>query len=314
MERPCAEHPNEITMTITFRRGTIDDSQTVYEIFGAALFDLSERQGVMAITGADDPKVRAELWTRRRPLFEHLARTAYEFWIAEDDGQAVGYARSILRDNMLELTEFFVVPSVQSAGVGRELLARAFPLIENTHRVIVATTDVRALVRYLKAGVVPRLPEMYWTRAPQDVLVETDLEFVLTQNSPETLSQLAKLDRAVLGHTRAVDHLFLMETRTLYFYHRRGQVVGYGYLAPGSGPMAVLDAADFPAILAHAERHAFAQGLEEIGFDVPMINRAAIDHLLARHYELDAFVALMMSDVPFGKLENYVLTAPAFFI
>lgn len=309
MERPLREH-----MTITFRRGTVDDSHTVYEIFGAALFDLSERQGVMAIAGANDPKVRAELWMRRRPLFEHLARTAYEFWIAEEDGQAVGYARSILRDNMLELTEFFVLPGAQSAGVGRELLARAFPFVENTHRVIVATTDVRALVRYLKAGVVPRMPEMYWTRKPENVPVESDLEFVPARNAPETLSQLAALDRAVLGHTRELDHLFLMETRALYFYRRRNQVVGYGYLASGAGPMAVLDAADFPGVLAHAERHAFAQGFQEIGFDVPMTNRAAIDHLLARKYELDAFVALLMSDVPFGKLENYVLTAPPFFL
>jgi hypothetical protein len=29
---------------------------------------------------------------------------------------------------------------------------------------------------------------------------------------------------------------------------------------------------------------------------------------------MDAFVALIMSDAPFGRFENYVLTTPAFFI
>lgn len=301
-------------MTTTFRRGTVEDSQTTFEIFGAALMDLSERQGVMAITGADDPEVRAQLWERRRPLFEHLARTAYQYWIAEQDGQPIGYARSILRDNVLELTEFFVVPGSQSGGVGSELLKRAFPMVENTHRVIVATTDVRAQVRYLKAGVVPRFPEMYWSRAPENVSVESDLEFVRMSNSPETLAQLNALDRAVLGHTREIDHTFLMETRTLYFYRRDGQVVGYGYLSNGCGPIALLDDSDFAAVLAHAERHAFEKGYKEVGFDLPMINRAAIDYMLEHKYEMDGFVALLMSDVPLGKMENYVLTTPAFFI
>lgn len=300
-------------MPISFRRGTLDDSFAVWQVFAAALMDLSQRQGTMAITGENDAD-EMTIWTRRKALFEHLARTAHEFWIAEEDARIVGYARSILRDDVLELTEFFVLPNTQSAGVGKELLRRAFPTHDAKHRVIIATTDVRAQARYLKTGVVPRFPEMYWSRAPENVNVETDLEFGRAENSPETIARLAQIDRAILGHTRAADHEFLLTAREGYLYTRAGNVVGYGYLAAGSGPIALLDPRDYPAVLAHAERRAVERGDDEIGFDIPMVNRAAIDYFLARKFSLDSFVALYMSDAPFGKFENYVLTSPPFFL
>lgn len=301
-------------MPITYRPGALADSFTTFKIFEAALTDLSERMNVTAITGSNDPAVRGEMWARRQPLFDHLARTAYQFWIAEQDGRAIGYARSILREDVLELTEFFIAPNAQSAGVGGELLKRAFPAGVGTHRLIVATLDTRAQVRYLKAGVLPRFPEIYWSRTPENVPVETDLAFERVTNTPETLAALAAIDRAVLGHTREPDHLYLLTQREAYLYRRAGQVVGYGYLAQGCGPIALLDPADFPAVLAHAERTAFERGRTEVGFDIPMVNRAAIDHVLARRYTMDSFIALIMTDQPFGKFENYILTSPAFFI
>ena len=78
-------------------------------------------------------------------------RPATRWWFAEDEatGEAIGYARSILRDGVRELTEFFVLPEAQGAGVGRGLLARAFPADGARHRAIVATMDPRAIARYL---------------------------------------------------------------------------------------------------------------------------------------------------------------------
>lgn len=303
-------------MPISFRCGTIDDSFTVWKVFADALLDLSQRQGVMAITGANDADDAETFFARRKSLFEHLARTAHEFWIAEEDGRAVGYARSILRDDVLELTEFFVLPNAQSAGLGRELLRRAFPTHDAKHHLIVATTDVRAQVRYLKTGVVPRFPEMYWTRTPENVHIESDLEFVRAENSPETIARIADIDRAILGHTREVDHAWLLNARAGYLYKRAGNVVGYGYhsLGGGSGPFALYDERDFAVVLAHAETSAFERGDAQVGFDIPMINRAAIDYFLQHKYEMDSFVALVMSDAPLGKFENYVMTSPAFFI
>ncbi|MBI1881616.1 MAG: hypothetical protein HYR94_25840, partial [Chloroflexi bacterium] len=62
--------------SIMFRPATLDDSYTVFKIFEASITDLSRRFGVVAITEGDDPAVLEQLWQGRRPLFEHLARTA----------------------------------------------------------------------------------------------------------------------------------------------------------------------------------------------------------------------------------------------
>ncbi len=111
-------------MPITYRRGTLDDSQNTFDVFHQSIMNLGDRLGMMPISGGHDPQVIQNLWARRQSLFDHLARTSDNFWVAEQDGKVVGFARSILRNGVRQLTEFFVLPEHQSAGVGRELLAR----------------------------------------------------------------------------------------------------------------------------------------------------------------------------------------------
>jgi hypothetical protein len=96
-------------MTLTFRPATLADSSTIFQIFEASIMDLSRRLGVMAITGGTDPAMLESLWQHRGSLFEHLARTADQFWLAERAGQAIGYARSIRRGQVRELANFFVL-------------------------------------------------------------------------------------------------------------------------------------------------------------------------------------------------------------
>jgi hypothetical protein len=128
------------------------------------------------------------------------------------------------------------------------------------------------------------------------------------------VAELARIDQAVLGHTRAADHAWLTEQRQLFLYRRAGGVVGYGYVGPNNGPMALLDPADFPAVLAHAESSAHARGAAEAGFEVPMINGAAVDYLLRRGFRMDDFFAFFMTEAPFGRFEQYICTSPPFFM
>ena len=302
-------------MPVTYRQGTLQDSYTAMLVFQEALLDLGRRQGTMPITGGDDPETLAKLWEQRRSLYEHLARTAEQFWIAEKEGRAIGYARSVIRDGVRELTEFFVLPGEQSAGVGRELLDRAFPSEGAEQRVIIATTDIRAQARYLKAGVYARFPVVYFSRAPEAVAVASDLEFEPIETSLQNLKILNRIDQEVLGHTRQVDHEWLLQEREHRFIYRRGgQAVGYGYVGTRSGPFALVGENDFPAVLAHAESLAATARREEFGVEVPQINRAAVKHLLARGFKLDPFLAFFMSADAFGKFENYIFTSPPFFM
>jgi hypothetical protein len=99
-----------MSMPITYRRGTIEDSYIVFQIFVRTIMDYSERMNVMAITGGNDPQVLESLWMRRKSMFEYLAGSVAQFWVAENDGEMMAYARSIEHDSMQELTEFFVSP------------------------------------------------------------------------------------------------------------------------------------------------------------------------------------------------------------
>jgi ribosomal protein S18 acetylase RimI-like enzyme len=300
-------------MTLTFRPATLADSFTIFQIFEASIKDLSWRQGVMAITGGNDPAMLESLWQRRGPHFEHLAHTADQFWLAERAGQVIGYARSICRGQVRELTDFFVLPDQQSAGVGRELLTRSFPRDGVAHRVIVATSDSRAVALYLKAGVYARFPIYFFSRSPEAVALATDLTIEPITVSPQVIETLAALDLAVLGHRRDVDHLWLLSQRQGYLYYRDRQPVGYGYVSTSSGPFALLHETDFPAVLAHAESQAAAAG-QPFGVEVPLVNRAAVDYLLSRGFQMDSFFAFFMSDAPFGRFEQYLFTSPPFFM
>ena len=76
----------------------------------------------------------------------------------------------------------------------------------------------------------------------------------------------------------------------------------------------MLDQNDFPAVLARAETQAHVLGAESVGFEVPLINKIVVDYLLGRGYKLDGFLGTILSDEPFGKFENYLLTSPPFFV
>ncbi len=285
----------------------------MFDVFLESILDLGRRTGSMPITGGDDPRVIPRLWETRQPLFDHLARSADQFWLAERQGHVVGYARSIVRAGLRQLTEFFVLPGEQSAGVGRELMARAFPAEPKRRRAIVASTDARAQARYLKAGHFPFFPIFYFSRLAQDEPHASDLAFEPVTSSRVVLEALRGMDQAVLDLHRDEEHEWLLANRVGYLYRRRGRVVGYGYLGPSAGPFAILDPRDWAAVLAHAEADAARRG-ETFGVEVPTVNREAVHFLLRRGCRLDSFFSLFMADRPFGRFENYIFTSPPFFL
>lgn len=302
-------------MAITYRNATPADNFSAFTIYRKALEDYGQRAGMVAITGGNDPEKVKRLWERRRPFWEHLADSSDQFWLAENDsGEAIGYSRSIVRGNHRELTEFFVAPGGQSAGIGKELIQRAFPH-DTPYRSIIATSDLRAMTRYLKAGVFPFVTALYFERAPEVVPVETDLVIAPAVDPNAIVQALSDIDEVILGYRRDVDHDFLLQDRALFLYKRGGRVVGYGYISTDyCGPFALLDNRDFPAVLAHAESRAFALGAGSVGFETPATNTVAVNYLLKRGYRIEGFIGSIMSNTPFGKLENYILSSPPLFL
>ena len=299
---------------ITIRNGTTTDSYQVFLVFERAVGDLMERMGTSRETSIADPESLERMWNQRKSLFEHLAENATEFWVAERSDEILGYSRSILRDDVLELTELMIVPEAQSLGFGRELIERAFTKQKADHKTIIATTDMRAQKLYLKNGVFPRFAIYYFGREPEPVEFSAEIEIKKNNASPKILEAIGEIDKTIIGHRRDTEHQWFAKSRQGFLYYRARKLIGYGYIGVESGPFALLDVNDYPPVLAHAETQAAAAGNKHFGIEIPTSNLAAMEYLLTRGFEPGNFAAIYMSNQPLGQFENYVFTSPPLFV
>ncbi len=300
-------------VSYSIRRGTPADSYAVFLLFEETLADLLIRLGQNPRISHDDPGKLAKMWGRRQNLFDFMAVHADEFWIAEADGRPIGYARSMMHGNVRELNEFFVRPTGQGSGAGRELLELAFPTEPGVERSIIASLDLPAQVRYLKAGMTHRFMVMYFFRAPAERSITGDLVAELMPDTEETLGFLAEIDSKIIGFTRPKWHRFLLGNRTCYRYlGDGGKILGYGYVGVESGPFALLVPSAIPDVLAHAESEAARREYRHFGLELAMVDGVAVNTLLSRGFRLDPFLAVYMSTRPLLVPENYIISSPPF--
>jgi GNAT superfamily N-acetyltransferase len=288
------------------RRATPSDTRAAFDVSMAAMKDLFLRQGHPWELDA------ASFWAALQPYLTHLAAHAAEWWIAEDraDGAMLGYARSIERGGLFELSELFVHPDRQAAGVGRQLIERAFPAGRGEVRAIIATTDVRGLHRYYAAGTIIRFAMASLAASPKPARHTGDLD--VTPAHAADVGEVAALEEAVFGHARHADYPWLFEHREAYLYRRAGCAVGFAFFSEaGQGPIAALDPGDMRAILLHLEGCAHTAGMASVSFQVPSVNAVAMNHLLGRGYKIDGPLNMMMSNVPFGQFDRLIAFAPA---
>lgn len=299
--------------SVTYRHGTPKDMRPVHRLFRTSLYDLLYRLGQLDSPDLSDADLQAN-WDQRHPLYEYLTHHADQYWIAERGGQIVGFARSVVAGDLRELTEFFVDPSAQSDGVGRDLLARAFP-DDGKLRCVIATADIRAHARYLKAGLYPRMVMYEMLKMPAAQPPNPRLVVEEATADARTLARFAIFDELVLGVRRDAYHRWLLAARQGLLYRVDGQVVGYGYVPRAGwadcGPFALSEAAYFPMVLAHAETHCAALNLAKMELVMPGHNAVAMHYALAQGFRLDPFIMPFLSNRPFGRFELYVATTPS---
>lgn len=299
--------------SLVVRSGAPADSPALFRVFRRTIFDLRLRLGLAQAEEAPDTAVLDKEWEQVRPLYEHMAHTADRLWVAERDNEIIGFARSIIRDGVRSLTEFWVLPHEQASGVGRELLRRAFP-DDARYRYIIATVDTRAQARYMKAGLYTRFSLYLFQRQPEIRTLDTDLTFRQMEATAVDAQIVDRLDREVLSYRRRPEHNWFRKNRQGYIYLRDGEPVGYGYAGKQSGPFVLLDKGDFPTVLAHAETAVARQGREQVEFVTPTVNETAVDHLLAHGYRLQPFFCQLMTSRPFGRFGHYIAASPMFWL
>jgi GNAT superfamily N-acetyltransferase len=298
---------------ISMRRARADEMYACAQVFVRAVNDLSRRQGV-PVAPRKPKRIAARLG--------HLRRTdPGGFQVAVKDGRVVAFASTILREKIHFLSMFWMLPSLQSKGVGQALLKRAFDGVEEppgTIRCVYASFDHRAQRLYLKFGMVPR-SVVYGLGAdsitlpkPPSIPVELVQVGEPGQITREALAIAAALDGRVRGCRRDADIAFTLSEKGTRFFEAQedGAPVGY-IMVTGSGmvgPGGTIHRRYNEGLAWSALAAAQDQSPKEIRMQLTGLNIDAVNTAFRAGLRI-VFMGAWMTQREFGKLDCYFATA-----
>lgn len=304
---------------LTYRAVRKDEIETCAGIWRTAINDYVIRLGQDEMPSELNPIIR---------LFTHLQSTDPDsFIVATAEERVVAFAAAVSRERFWYLSMLFVLPELQGAGVGRELLARVLPSDPAIVRAT-ATDSAQPISNALYAtyGIVPRMPLLNVSGLPERPEAFGSLPSGVVPVAFETIAAgptgspghrklveaVDALDRDVLGLAHPQDHRFLRsENRRGWLYQGPdGVALGYGYAGEAGrlGPVAVRDDVLIAPILGHltsavVPRGAFATWIGGAA------DRALVA-TLAAGFRLDRFPVLACWDRPFADFSRYLPISP----
>jgi len=146
------------------------------------------------------------------PRYRHLAtRDPDGAWVAVEDGEIVGVALALRREEVWGLSLLIVRPDRQSSGIGGALLARAHAYAEGARgRIIMASPDSRALRAYSRLGLELH-PFVTAVGTPKPAAPPAGIRVGDASDIPLTET----VDRHVRGAARGEDIAVMLEMRQI---------------------------------------------------------------------------------------------------
>ena len=253
------------------------------------------------------------------PALAHLQRTDPRgFHVALKNGRVAAFASTILRGKTHFLSMFWALPSVQSKGVGRRLLTRAFERPRppaSSVRCVYASLDSRAQALYLKFGMHPR-GMFYLLKGPpkRSPRPERSVELVPLGEAGRTsrgmLAVAARFDRVFRAARRDDDIRYIMSLPGARFFlvRARGWTLGYAIVTEKGrvGPACVMDPRYSAGLAWALKETARGMGAEDIVIVVPGVNSGALEVFFSAGLRTEFFGA-WMSAKPIGAFESYLL-------
>jgi ribosomal protein S18 acetylase RimI-like enzyme len=292
---------------IVFRRATHDDSRPTYGIMIEATDDLARTRGWAQAARPATPPDRFLAF--RASVLRH---DPDGFWVAEADGDLVGFGIAVQRDTVWYLAALHIRPAYQSRGIGAELVRRALAAARPASLLTVGA-DARnpmSNALYGRFGMFPETPLVELSGATW----ASDTG-ILRPGAPPSVD-LASIDQTVLGMTRPQDHAFWGAVPGLHAFAVVGDrsvvgdrgVVGYAYVQGDGaiGPIAVLDPADLALAVEASIGVAYGLGATTARVRIPGAARDAVGLLLARGWRYGDGVTLVLTSAPWGRWDRYV--------
>ena len=286
---------------IAYRQAVPGDSRRTYDVFLEAADHLARTRGWAPTKRPAEPPERFMAF--RASVLRH---DPAGFWVAEVDGDLVGFGIAVQREHVWYLAALHVVPAYQSRGVGAEIIRRALAAA-TPGSLLTVGADSRNPVSnalYGRFGMFPEtvLVELSGPTGPGPV-------DVLRPGLPDA-DALATLDRATLDAARPEDHEFWASVPRLHAFTvvRGGRPVGYAYVqADGAiGPIAVLDPTDLAAAVNASIAVAADLGAATARVRIPGIAREAVARLLDRGWRYGDAVTLVLTSGRWGRWDGYV--------
>jgi len=259
------------------------------------------------------------------PLWRHLLGSSGEgFLVAEVKKRLAGFCCSVVRGNLWLLSYFVVAPEFQGTGVGRDLFERTLAEVQGNKEVEVLAAYTNAsnwpsISLYTRNGIFPRMPVLKLEGTISSICEATrevePLEGEVAGLTEETIASVDGIDLEIRGINREIDHRFWLGATGMrcYLFRKGEKVTSYAYVSNDGtiGPLATLNSEDdMERMLCFCLDRLSSQGVDSFTVHVPGGNTGALSLLYDRGFIIQE-LSLLMSSLPFGRWENYIISRPS---
>lgn len=299
-------------MSLIYRPARAQDLATADALVVSSINDLTQRHGFGLMASASPPHFQ---------LFS-LKDDPDGLWIAEDDGEILGFAWSWVCGDVWFLAQLFVEPSQQGRGIGNKLLERTLEHASKAgaaHRALITFTFNRVSQGlYIRHGLFPRMPIYYFGAARDRVaagLPEPRLNSVTIDGTAAQMKTLAEIDALAIGAARDKHHRYLLNdpaTKGLIL-SAGSECVGYAYVASNGhiGPLAVTRADALRDAFATALTIAADGSSEQVSAFLPGTCDSALSLAVNQGMRI-TFPMLLMASPGYGDWTQYLPRNPGF--
>lgn len=298
-------------MSLVVRPASADELARAEELVVHSINDLTVRHGFGSVAASRSPDFQAFC----------LRDDPRGVWLAEDDGEMVGFALSWVCGRLWFLAELFVAPGRQGQGIGNALLDRtmlhASKAGATEKSLITFAFNVVSQGLYVRHGLFPRVPIHLCSAERESLARQTQgptLRVTPIRTTAADREMLRQLDVATLGVAREKHHRYLLGDPRMegVFLEDKGERVGYAYVAATGhiGPLAVMQAHAMPGAFRAALALAVAGHAKQISVFVPGTSGALA--IAASQGMRFALPMVLMSTRDYGDWTRYLPRNPGF--